>query len=219
MTSAHAVRASVRLSLRTAAALALALLAVCATATSGSAHARLTGTDPEDGARLTTTPDTVTLTFSDPIDEQFVRVRLTGPDAAPLPVAPRVDAGTVAVTVPSKLPGKYSLAFRVVSKDGHPVSGTISFVVTGTPPVSPSLGATSTPTAPPTATPTAAPSGTGTATAPTPTATPTPSPTPRRLRTHGSSEGGTPTGLLAGLGAVVLALGAAAWFAVGRRRS
>ncbi|WP_198950276.1 LPXTG cell wall anchor domain-containing protein [Kineosporia sp. A_224] len=35
----------------------------------------------------------------------------------------------------------------------------------------------------------------------------------------GSTGDGAPTGLLAGIGAVVLALGAAAWFAVGRRRS
>uniref|UniRef100_UPI000B4C1F16 copper resistance CopC family protein n=1 Tax=Kineosporia sp. A_224 TaxID=1962180 RepID=UPI000B4C1F16 len=161
-TSARAVRTTVRLSLRTATAVALALLAVCATATAGSAHARLTGTDPENGARLKATPDTVTLTFSDPLDREFVRVRLTGPGDAVLPVAPRVKEGTVTFTVPSKLPGTYSVAFRVVSKDGHPVSGTLSFVVTGAPPVSPSLDATATPTE----------TATGTATtsaAPTPT--------------------------------------------------
>ncbi|WP_233153436.1 copper resistance CopC family protein, partial [Kineosporia sp. R_H_3] len=162
--SVSAVRPSVRMSLRAVTAVALALLAVCATATAGSAHARLTGTDPEDGARMKATPDTVTLTFSDPLDREFVRVRLTGPGDAVLPVAPRVEAGTVTFTVPSKLPGTYSVAFRVVSKDGHPVSGTLSFVVTGAPPVSPSLDATATPTDTGTATTSPAPTPTPTAT-------------------------------------------------------
>lgn len=212
-TSARAVGTTVRLSLRTVTAFALALLAVCATATAGSAHARLTGTDPEDGARLKATPDTVTLTFSDPLDREFVRVRLSGPGDAVLPVAPRVKDGTVTFTVPSKLPGTYSVAFRVVSKDGHPVSGTLSFVVTGAPPVSPSLDATATPTDGGTATTT--PTQTGTA-----TTSPAPAPTPTvTTEPTGSTGDGAPTGLLAGIGAVVLALGAAAWFAVGRRRS
>ena len=43
-----------------------------------------------------------------------------------------IDGGTVTVSLPSPLPdGTYTVAYRVVSADGHPVQGAYQFTVTG----------------------------------------------------------------------------------------
>ncbi len=116
----------------------LAVLAVGVLATPGAAHARLTGTSPADGATLEALPLTVRLTFSDPLDPQFVRVRVTGPQAAERVIAETTIAEPVVegptVTVPMPLgggAGSWTVDYRVVSRDGHPVSGGLTFSVTG----------------------------------------------------------------------------------------
>jgi methionine-rich copper-binding protein CopC len=108
----------------------LALVTVGALATPGSAHARLTGTSPGDGASLAVLPPSVRLTFSDPLDPQFVQVRVTGPQG-PVAGSPAVRGATVTVPTPAGGPGRWTVDYRVVSRDGHPVSGSVSFTVTG----------------------------------------------------------------------------------------
>ncbi len=174
---------------RLLAALLLAGLVVGVCATAGSAHAQLIGTSPGDGARLGAVPDVVRLTFSDPLDPRFVRVRVTGPGGVAVAVDPAVAGPVVAVTPPDRGPGRYVVAYRVVSRDGHPVSGTTTFRVTA--PGSPS------------------------STAPSRSATPSTAALPATEPTSGS--GGDPLApVLAALLVVVTALGAAAWFAARR---
>ncbi|MEU0003856.1 copper resistance protein CopC [Streptomyces sp. NPDC006314] len=110
------------------------LLVLLGAAAPASAHAALRGTDPADGTVLRTAPRHVTLTFTESVglltgsfrvyDPENHRVR-TGPaDHAP----GRSD--TARVALPAKLAeGTYTVAWRVVSADSHPVSGALTFSV------------------------------------------------------------------------------------------
>ncbi|MFJ6393633.1 copper resistance protein CopC [Streptomyces sp. NPDC091972] len=99
-----------------------------------SAHAALRATDPEDGTVLKSAPRDITLTFTESVgllDDSF---RVLDPDGKRLRVG---DAGhgpggsdTARVTLPAGLAqGTYTVAWRVVSADSHPVSGAFTFSV------------------------------------------------------------------------------------------
>ncbi|WBB91025.1 copper resistance protein CopC [Verrucosispora sp. WMMC514] len=115
-----------------AAALAalLGLLAAVAPAAPAAAHAVLVGTDPADGAVLTTAPAEVTLTFNEPVTVRAGGVRLLDAAGEELSTDTRSVDTTVVLTVPPDLAGgTYIVAFRVISADSHPVSGGFSFAV------------------------------------------------------------------------------------------
>ncbi|MFG2460478.1 copper resistance CopC/CopD family protein [Streptomyces sp. NPDC048523] len=99
-----------------------------------SAHAALKATDPEDGSVLKSAPRDITLTFTESVgllDDSF---RVLDPDGKRLKTG---DAGhgaggsdTARVSLPAKLAqGTYTVAWRVVSADSHPVSGAFTFSV------------------------------------------------------------------------------------------
>lgn len=100
-----------------------------------SAHAGLVGSDPEEGATLDAAPRQVTLSFNEDIGEPaFVVVRADGADVAQ--GDPQVDGGTVTQAVRADAAGgEWTLAYRVVSADGHPVTGEIGFEVAASAPV------------------------------------------------------------------------------------
>ncbi|HOZ56829.1 MAG TPA: copper resistance protein CopC [Nakamurella multipartita] len=95
------------------------------------AHTTLIGSDPADGAVLTAAPTTVTLTFDDPLADFEPVLTVTGPDGVTYQSgSPTVD-GTRLSNAVNALPvaGTYTVAYRVVSDDGHPVEGTVSFTL------------------------------------------------------------------------------------------
>ncbi|MFC9424666.1 copper resistance protein CopC [Streptomyces sp. NPDC056987] len=103
-------------------------------ATPAAAHTELTGATPAEGSSVASLPERVRLTFSDPMSRKYAKVSLTGPRGAALAGEPEVDGEDVAVRpAPSSPPGRYRIGYRVVSADGHPVSGVLSFTVTGPP--------------------------------------------------------------------------------------
>ncbi|MBT2421926.1 copper resistance protein CopC/CopD [Streptomyces sp. ISL-22] len=99
-----------------------------------SAHAALRATDPEDGSLLKSAPRHLTLTFTESVgllDDSF---RVLDPDGRRLrtgePQHGRGGGDTARVTLPAKLAqGTYTVAWRVVSADSHPVSGAFTFSV------------------------------------------------------------------------------------------
>ncbi|MGY0235279.1 copper resistance CopC family protein [Longispora urticae] len=157
-------------------ALAVGLVAAASVATPAWAHARLLSSTPTDGAAVTGTVEAVTLTFSDPLKEQFTTVVVTGAGGAShAEDAPQVRGTTVTQRVRALPTGQVRVAWRTVSKDGHPVEGAFTFTVTdggATPsgPVSP--GATASPSgagtgvSPGTGTAASAGAGAGTSTVP-----------------------------------------------------
>ena len=95
-----------------------------------SAHATLVSTDPAEGAVLATAPDQVTFTFDESV--QLVPDGLQAFDAAGDPVEIKGSASGAEVTgdLPSGLDdGTYVVTWRVVSADGHPVAGSLTFHV------------------------------------------------------------------------------------------
>jgi methionine-rich copper-binding protein CopC len=92
-----------------------------------SAHAALVRVVPADGAALDSAPSRVTLEFDEPMGSPATMV-VTGPDGRAVQQgAAKVLGTTVSVPVRVTATGTYRVAFRVVSADGHPVSGQTSF--------------------------------------------------------------------------------------------
>jgi hypothetical protein len=74
----------------------------------------------------------VTFTFDQPVQNFRPVVSLIGPDGKQYATgSPAVDGNTVTGTVSAGPPGAYTAAFRIVSADGHPVTGEIHFTVSG----------------------------------------------------------------------------------------
>ncbi|MEV0163471.1 copper resistance CopC family protein [Nonomuraea fuscirosea] len=129
-------------------AMLAAALLVFGTAAPALAHDALKSSSPAKGAKVTSL-DEVTLEFSAKVRLPFVIVRGAG-DAQHQSGKPEVDGAVVTQAVDGPLPdGKYTIAYRVVSSDGHPIEGEIPFRVEGsTPSPSPSASADATGSAP-----------------------------------------------------------------------
>jgi methionine-rich copper-binding protein CopC len=133
------------------------------------AHAELISSNPVDGATLTSVPASAVLTFTDEIDPQFVRAAVTTPAATGL-VQAATNKHVVTIPITSAGPGAYKVVYRVVSADGHPISGQLRFTVAGTPTATSLAGAaasepsgTASPGAPAAAPPTASSAASDTA--------------------------------------------------------
>jgi methionine-rich copper-binding protein CopC len=129
MTTRPAVPARALL-VRTGLAGALAAATLALGAAPASAHTALESSDPKANAEIAP-PAEITLTYTEAI--RLPRVVLTGPDGARHENgAPKADGDTVTQPVKGALPnGRYTVGWRVVSADGHPVSGTFKFTVKG----------------------------------------------------------------------------------------
>ncbi|MFB7372538.1 copper resistance protein CopC [Streptomyces sp. NPDC056222] len=100
-----------------------------------SAHAALTGSDPQDGAVVATAPKDVNLTFSEQVAMSTDSIRVLDP------AGKRVDTGEIrdlcsgsivkyGVGLRSGLPeGTYTVAWQTVSADSHPIAGAFTFSI------------------------------------------------------------------------------------------
>jgi methionine-rich copper-binding protein CopC len=125
-----------------------------------SAHALLEKTDPADGSTLDAAPTAVSLTFNENIPAEFSTLTVIGPDGAAYQTGPVTAAnGTISTQVlPLGPAGRYQIGYRIVSDDGHPVSGSVAFTM--------STAGTGTGTAPAPADPSAPSAGAAPAGAP-----------------------------------------------------
>ncbi|MDX3385436.1 copper resistance protein CopC [Streptomyces niveiscabiei] len=99
-----------------------------------SAHAALAGTDPADGSVVQTVPGEVTLRFTESVGLLDDSIRVLNPENKRVKtgrashVPGRSDA--VRVTMPDDAgTGTFTVAWRVVSADSHPVSGAFTFSI------------------------------------------------------------------------------------------
>ena len=129
--------ASPRRRATTVRALCCALLLVAGMATvvlasPAYAHVRLVSSTPRDGALVSKAPDEVLLRFSEAVRAPAYVV-VSGPDGLRMDDGPAqvVDNTVSEQLAPITAPGEYSVAYRVVSVDGHPVTGELSFTLTG----------------------------------------------------------------------------------------
>lgn len=96
-----------------------------------AAHAELTSISPEDGVVLVEPPTSIELTFSEPLIAAAATVVVTD-DRGVVVTRNRsqVDGRAVSVLWPADAPsGDYTIAYRVVSGDGHPIKGTSRFTL------------------------------------------------------------------------------------------
>ena len=103
------------------------------------AHSQLDASNPADGAGVATPPATVSLTFNEDVQPGFTVITLIGPDGKDYHRGDVTETDqTVAVgALPLGPAGTYQIGYRVVSADGHPVSGKTSFTLTTAGPGSP----------------------------------------------------------------------------------
>ncbi|NJP99178.1 hypothetical protein HCK00_01030 [Streptomyces sp. PLAI1-29] len=122
---------------------AAALAGLLATASPAAAHAALTGSSPGQGAVVDSAPERVTLTFSE-------SVTLSGGSGSPGspgssvqvfdPRGGRADTGRAPLPSdggtrydvplrPGPAEGTYTVSWRAVSADGHPISGAFTYSV------------------------------------------------------------------------------------------
>ena len=125
-------------------------LLVLIPASAASGHAGLLSSNPQDGASLEVAPAEVVLTFSEELLSDLVEISVLDEDDNPVVVTevPQTPPpGTdVKLPWPTDLPpGEYSVAFRVVSADGHPVTGRITFSYTNVVQAAPTPEASPTP--------------------------------------------------------------------------
>lgn len=98
------------------------------------AHAHLKSHTPASNAEIVTTPQTITLDFSEGIEPNFSGVKVTGPDQAAVKMgkAQRNAENEKQLIVPVEdalTPGVYQVEWQVVSVDGHKTKGHYQFTV------------------------------------------------------------------------------------------
>ncbi|MFL6060242.1 MAG: copper resistance protein CopC [Marmoricola sp.] len=116
---------------RFALAAALALVGAVLLAGPASAHASLLGTDPTEGQVLATAPATATFTFDEQVRSESGGVHVFAADGKELHVSSHTADDRLVVDLPkdSMAQGTFVVAWRVISSDGHPVGGALTFSV------------------------------------------------------------------------------------------
>jgi methionine-rich copper-binding protein CopC len=131
---------------RAAAVLAAALLVLLwGGAAPAWAHSSLISSSPAADSVLAQPPDRVELVFNEEIRDFQPKLAITVGTADPVEVTPTVDGATVRAdltglglaTGSDGTPMAWKIGYRVVSADGHPVSGLIPFSVGDGPAPSP----------------------------------------------------------------------------------
>ena len=114
--------------LRNAAFAALALPAL-AFASGAQAHAHLAASNPAKDAAVAA-PATIHLEFSEGLESKFSTATLMTTAGAAVPVTAKVEGKAIDATPKQKLaPGAYMVMWKVVSTDGHKMSGGYNFTV------------------------------------------------------------------------------------------
>lgn len=93
-----------------------------------SAHATLVGSDPAEGNVVGTAPETVRLSFNEPVTP--LALKLFGPDGQGADITAAARDNELIVQLPAvRGEGTYALSWRVASTDGHPIGGTSTFSI------------------------------------------------------------------------------------------
>ncbi|NYE19367.1 copper resistance CopC family protein [Microbacterium immunditiarum] len=110
---------------------AVALAAVLASAAPAAAHDALAASDPAPDERLDAAPESVSLTFTGSVLTMGAAVVVADESGRDWVAGePEVVEGTVSVPLEPGMPeAAYEVRWRVVSADGHAISGLIPFTI------------------------------------------------------------------------------------------
>lgn len=103
---------------------------VAAPVVPASAHTKLLASTPANGDRLSASPSSLSFTFDQSLQpvQSWDAVLITGPDGFRHPAqSVRVDGNTVQASCDRLgTSGTYEISYRVISGDGHPITGHIT---------------------------------------------------------------------------------------------
>lgn len=143
------------------AAFLLAFAALLFAASPAQAHDELLGSDPASGSTVDALPAQISFTFSGIIatDDGASEVSVTDASGTELTDgAPTAQDNVLTQALAGEASGTLSVLWKVVSSDGHPISGEFEFTVSGAPTPTPTTTPEPTATTDPTQTPTPTPS-------------------------------------------------------------
>lgn len=105
-----------------------ALASVAIMAAPALAHTSVEMANIEDAAVLETLPDAFSFSFGQPVGLIAFSIRTeTGEIVDTSFEPPRAPAKSFSVPLPDLAPGRYTLEWRTLSKDGHPMNGRSAF--------------------------------------------------------------------------------------------
>ena len=100
------------------------------------AHTSLVSSVPIKNSTIKAMPKTIAMTFDDKLikiaGKNVSKFSVVGPDGKEIKLGPITLTNQIisaAVLEPKPKPGIYKINYRVISGDGHPVSGTIKFTL------------------------------------------------------------------------------------------
>ena len=102
------------------------------TAAPAAAHDEIVSSSPEAGSTVSVVPEEISLTFSGEILTDFsaVIIEVVAPDGQNIASGdPVIDGTTVTQAVTPGQAGVYTVRWRVVSSDGHPISNEYQYTV------------------------------------------------------------------------------------------
>ena len=105
-----------------------------ATASAANAHTSLVSSNPKSNAMLMESPKSISITFNEEL------IKISGKNVSKISLsntignvklgAITINKGTITAKLLKTLPvSKYKVTYRVISADGHPVSGSYNFWV------------------------------------------------------------------------------------------
>ncbi|MDR7251301.1 copper transport protein [Nocardioides sp. BE266] len=110
--------------------LPLACVLLLGAAAPASAHATLIGTDPVEGAVLDTAPDDVTFTFNESVIGVPAGIRVFDATGEEVASSATVRDAELVVHLDEEVDeGTLVVVWRLVSEDGHPIGGSLTFSV------------------------------------------------------------------------------------------
>lgn len=116
---------------KTSVLLTLGLLLVLVFPTATWAHSKLESSTPAADAKITESVKEVNLSFNENIDENLSTLKVKNAQGEEVEVSEvKVSQNTMAGTLAAPLPsGSYTVEWKIVGGDGHPVDGTYAFEV------------------------------------------------------------------------------------------
>ena len=100
-----------------------------------SFHAHLLRAEPAVNDTIATTPKSVRLWFSEPVELSLSRVRIVRVGGDTVKTGGLRHEGSASATAsldltsPATTPGTYVVTYHVVARDGHPTTGSYNFVL------------------------------------------------------------------------------------------
>jgi copper transport protein len=106
-----------------------AMLIVLFSAGPAGAHAQLISSSPAGGATIDKSPSEIVLRFNERIEASFGGIQVFDADGNRIPTGePKITGSELRLPLPElKRPGFYTVVFRVISADSHPVESRFAF--------------------------------------------------------------------------------------------